>query len=225
LAKGGRIRLGVWRMPFSKFWWTAVKNAVHKAWHIGHTVHLVIVLLTGACVWVGIKFDEHLWIQIPFLSLIICFILGTLLSGHQIYLEECGKVNTLENNLKSLASEKEKEKADLQRRIDDAQASLADVREMLNKIAIRGRRLKDSPAFSYMHWFTLCKDCFVLAFGETTWEAFENDPAIQKEQVAQTIGVIFDCLIRHGNSATQDHLMSRCTKGELANINQRLEKL
>ena len=75
-------------MSFWSFWWTAVKNATHNAWHLGHKVHLGIVFIAGGCVWLGINFDEQVWIQLPMLVLVVACVFEVFLQGHYLYLEQ-----------------------------------------------------------------------------------------------------------------------------------------
>lgn len=129
-------------MSPTEFFWNAIKRSVHGAWHLGHTVHFLIILFAGTCIWIGWHFEERKVIVLPVAVLVIAVVGGLLWHAYVIYREEFEKRLDAEKRL--AAAEKRIAGSGLdaaRRRL--AEANLANLspaeEEALRQILVRGQ--------------------------------------------------------------------------------------
>jgi hypothetical protein len=111
-------------MPFSKwgFLREATKRALHSAWDFSHGVHILTVLGLGLFVFLGIHFEEHPLIWLPFAALLIAFFVRLLDHTYYIYREAESTRKAIEDKLDHERVEREVE---LKKVREDAMTTLA----------------------------------------------------------------------------------------------------
>jgi hypothetical protein len=78
-------------VTFFGFYRKAAWLSFHFAWEIGHRTHALIIVIAGACVVAGLRFEEHELIAAPFIVLLGSFIAGVLWFAYAIYRDENAK--------------------------------------------------------------------------------------------------------------------------------------
>jgi hypothetical protein len=106
-------------MPHSgrRFFSEATKRACWTAWEAGHAAHFFIILGIGAMVFLGIHFEEHPMIWLPFAVLLLVFGIAVFHHAYRLYWEA-------ENGRELAVAEIAKVKADFEAERDGLQKQL-----------------------------------------------------------------------------------------------------
>ncbi len=178
----------------TKFFREVTKRSLHGAWHLGHKVHFLIILAAGALVWLGIHFEEHSVIFLPFTFVVLAAFAGLLWHAYAIYYEEHNKRLDLERQLTATSAAAKEEAVALRSSLDDRRATLGDVRDFMRRLLKEGQSLMETnaacqPWIDRVHRFA--DEALISGFADQFRRVADiPQPLGQKHRVGNCVGIL-----------------------------------